>query len=127
MEARSQNIEIYRRMVTLSISPQKNKYRHFLESANKILFGQDYLFEFDWEYLSALVNENYNAYVDRLIQTYPEMTDMEMKCGFSLTEIAEITGKSSHTIYKYSSHIRKKAGIPENKNTVEFLDSVLAM
>lgn len=133
MEARSQNIEIYRRMVTLSISPQKNKYRHFLESANKILFGQDYLFEFDWEYLSALVNENYNAYVDRLIQTYPEMTDMEikigilLKCGFSLTEIAEITGKSSHTIYKYSSHIRKKAGIPENKNTVEFLDSVLAM
>lgn len=132
MGARSQNIEIYRRMVTLSISPQKNKYRNFLENANKILFGQDYLFEFDWDYLSSLVNENYNGYVNKLMQTYPDMTDMEikicvlLKCGFSLTEIAEITRKSSHTIYKYSSHIRKKAGIPENKNTVEFLDNVLS-
>lgn len=131
MEARSQNIEIYRKMVTLSISPQKNKYRHFLENANKILFGQDYLFEFDWEYLSSLVNQNYNGYLDKLSQSYPDMTDMEikicvlLKSGFSLTEIADITGKSSHTIYKYSSHIRKKAGIPENKNTVEFLDSAL--
>lgn len=131
MEARSQNIEIYRKMVTLSISPQKNKYRHFLENANKILFGQDYLFEFDWEYLVALVNQNYNGYVDKLNRTYSDMTDMEikicvlLKCGFSLIEIADITAKSSHTIYKYSSHIRKKAGIPENKNTVEFLDSAL--
>lgn len=132
MESRSQNIEIYRRMVTLSISPQKNKYRHFLENANKILFAQDYEFEFDWEYASSLVNKNYNGYVNKLTEVYPDMTDMEikisvlLKCGFSLTEIAEITGKSTHTIYKYSSHIRKKAGIPENKNTVEFLDSALA-
>ena len=133
MGARSQNIEIYRRMVSLSISPQKNKYRHFLESANKILFGLDYQFEFDWEYVSSLVNENYNGYVDRLIQTYPDMTDMEikicvlLKSGFSLTEIADITKKSTHTIYKYSSHIRKKADIPENENTVEFLNNKLIL
>lgn len=133
MVTRCQNIEIYRRMVSLSMSPQKNKYKHFLDSANKILYDQDYLFKFDWEYVSLLVNENYNGYVDRLVQTYPEMTDIEtkicvlLKCGFFLTEIADITEKSTHTIYKYSSNVRKKAGVPEYKNTVEFLDDVLAM
>lgn len=131
MEARSQNVELYRKMVKLSISPQKTKYRLFLENANKILFGHDYLFEFDWEYALTLINENYNNYAIRLVDKYPELTDLEVKIcillkfGFTLTEIAEIAGKSTHTIYKYSSHIRKKLGIPENHNTVEFLDSIL--
>lgn len=133
MEVRSQNIELYRKMVVLSISPQKSKYRHFLENANKILFGLDYLFEFDWEYASELVNTSYNGYVDKLNQRYSDMTDMEkkicvlLKCGFTLTEIADITVKSTHTIYKYSSNIRKKASIPENKNTVDFLDQELLL
>lgn len=131
MGARHQNLEVYRRIVMLSISPQKNKYRHFLENINKILFGHDYLFEFDWEYASSLVNESYGNYVIRLVDKYSDLTDLEvkicvlLKIGFLLSEIADITEKSSHTIYKYSSHVRKKLEIPENRNTVEFMDSVL--
>lgn len=131
MKARSQNVELYKKMVILSISPQKNKYAAFLQNANKILFGQDSFFEFDWEYTVSLMNENYNNYVTRLCEKYPDLTLLEvkicvlLKIGFSLTEIADITEKSTHTIYKYSSNIRKKTGIPENANTVDFLDNEL--
>lgn len=131
MGTRHQNINLYRRMVTLTLSPQKNKYRQFLDTANKILFGQDYEFEFEWEYASSLVNETYNNYVVRLTEKFPTLTELEtkicvlLKIGFSLTEIADLIGKSSHTIYKYSSNIRKKLNIPENSNTIEYLDGEL--
>lgn len=131
MKGRSQNVELYRKMVVLSISPQKNKYSAFLHNANKILYGEDSPFEFDWEYTLSLINETYDNYAKRLYENYPDFTVLEikicvlLKIGFSLTEIADITGKSMHTIYKYSSNIRKKAGIPENANTVEFLDNQL--
>lgn len=131
MKGRSQNVELYRKMVILSISPQKNKYSAFLHNANKILYGEDSLFEFDWEYTFSLINETYDNYAKRLCEKYPDFTNLEvkicvlLKIGFSLTEIADITEKSMHTIYKYSSNIRKKAGIPENVNTIEFLDNQL--
>lgn len=131
MKARSQNVELYRKMVLLSISPQKSKYSAFLNNANQILYGQDDLFEFDWEYTLSLINETYDNYAERLSEKYPDLTLLEvkicvlLKIGFTLIEIADITEKSMHTIYKYSSNVRKKAGIPENANTIEFLDNQL--
>lgn len=133
MKARHQNLDLYKRMVILSMSPQKSKYRSFLETANKILLGHDYEFEFDWEYASSLVNTTYHNYVVRLTEKYPTLTELEvkicilLKIGFSLTEISDITGKSTHTIYKYSSHIRKKLEISDNTHTVEFIDNSLAL
>lgn len=125
------NIEVlngYVRMVQLSISPRKNKYKTFLLEYNKIMYNLDEAFFFNWEIFCHLLNNAYNKYLDRLYADYSYLSDKEVyviamqKAGFEIAEIAEISGYSINTIYKRNSDIRRKMEIPESGNIIEFID-----
>ena len=121
-------LDTYKKMMFLSISPQKSKYESFLNDYNRILFGKEESFLIDWGVILSLVNSIYNDYSIKLSKKYSQLNDIEkktcilLKIGFSFTEIAGILDKSIHTIYKYSSIIRKKLSIPEDENIIEFID-----
>lgn len=122
----------YLRMVQMSISPRKNKYKTFLLEYNRIMYNLDEEFYFNWEIFSQLLNNAYNKYLDRLYADFGYLSDKEIrviamqKAGFEIAEIAELSGYSINTIYKRNSDIRRKLGIPESGSIIEFIDEKLA-
>jgi tetratricopeptide (TPR) repeat protein/DNA-binding CsgD family transcriptional regulator len=123
-----QRLESYKKMVRLSISPQKQKYTRFLQEYNKILFDSDEDFLFDWETAKTFVNNLYDNYIGRLKNLKPELTDIEiqiiilLKLGFHISEISEILEKSIHTIYRYCSDFRKKQKISSDQSIITYID-----
>ncbi len=124
----NQRFEIYKKMVRLSISPNKVKHTIFLREYNKILFGKNDEVVIDWNILYDFTDSIFDNYSLKIKNLYPEVTETEektiilYKLGFKPTEIAVILDKSIHTIYKYSSTIRKNLGIPEDENIIGFID-----
>ena len=122
----------YMRMVQLSISPQKNKYKNFLQEYNKITYNCDKEFKFNWNIFCDLLNNAHRKYVDKLKCRFKRLTNKEIqaiamqKAGFEMSDIAEIFGYSINTVYKRNSDIRKKLKIPELGNIIEFIDQKLA-
>lgn len=125
-----QRLVIYKKMVRLYISPHKEKHKPFLKEYNKMLFDKDNDNEFaiDWNILYNLSNNIFNNYAEKLCHLYPLFNDIEQKMiilqklSFNPTEISAILEKSIHTIYKYSSNIRKKLNISENDSVIDFID-----
>lgn len=125
-----QRLLIYKRMVQLSVSPNKDKHKAFLKEYNKLLFGKDddFEFEIDWDIIYDFGNSVFDNFVEKIDSNYPEFNDTDrkmiilQKLGFNMTEIATILGKSIHTLYKYSSTIRKNLNVPENGSVVDFMD-----
>lgn len=128
-----QRLEIYKRMVRLSISPNRAKHKLFLMEYNKILFDHDDDSDFaiDWDIIFDWSNCIYDNYIEKLSLYYPSISDIEkkiiilQKISFNITEISAILEKSVHTIYKYSSNIRKHLNIPEGDNIIDYLDKKL--
>jgi tetratricopeptide (TPR) repeat protein len=124
----NQRFEIYKRMVRLSISPNRTKHLNFLREYNKILFDKDDDVIIDWNILYNFTDNIFDNYSHRIRNMYSQITEIEekiiilYKLGFKPTEIAIILDKSIHTIYKYNSTIRKNLGIPEDENIIEFID-----
>lgn len=124
----NQRFEIYKKMVRLSISPNRAKHMNFLREYNKILFGKDDEVVIDWNILYNFTDGIFDNYSLKIKKLYSEITETEekiiilYKLGFKPTETAIILDKSIHTIYKYSSTIRKNLGIPEDENIIEFID-----
>lgn len=124
----NQRFEIYKKMVRLSISPNRAKHKNFLREYNKILFSKDDEVVIDWNILYNFTDGIFDNYSLKIKKLYPEITEAEekiiilYKLGFKPTETAVILDKSIHTIYKYSSTIRKNLGIPEDENIIEFID-----
>lgn len=122
---------IYKRMIQLSISPNKDKHKAFLKEYNKILFNKENEVVFDWNIIYDFGNHIFENYIEKLNNSYTQLNDMEknililQKMGFSITEIATILGKSIHTLYKYSSNIRKNLNIHESDSVIDFIDAKL--
>lgn len=122
----------YIRMVQLSISPKKNKYKNFLLDYNKIMYNCDEEFTFSWDLFCRLLNNAHNNYIDKLNSDFGFLTDKEIqviamqKAGFDLAQIAEILEYSINTIYKRNSNIRKKMEIPESGSIIDFIDQVFS-
>lgn len=122
---------IYKRMIQLSISPNKVKHKAFLIEYNKILFNKENEVVFDWNIIYDFGNHIFENYIEKLNNLYPELSDTDrsiiilQKMGFSMTEIAVILEKSIHTLYKYSSNIRKSLNIHESDSVIDFIDEKL--
>ncbi|MFT3993216.1 MAG: hypothetical protein QM660_02835 [Dysgonomonas sp.] len=119
---------IYILMVRLSISPQKNRYQKFLLDYNSFIYDNDEEFRFEWTEFRLLLNNNCNNYINNLESLFPNLSDKEIqaismqKAGFDIPDIANISGYSVNTIYKRNSDIRRKLGIMELGNIIQFID-----
>lgn len=82
----------------------------------------------DWGKVFEMIDSLYSGFYSKLHRQYGEqLTQKEeqiivlMAAGFSTKEISVITGQATSTIYVRKSSIRKKLGVPEKENIVEFL------
>lgn len=82
----------------------------------------------DWIKLFEMIDNLYSGFYSKLHRQYGEqLTPKEeqiivlMVAGFSTKEISVITGQTTSTIYVRKSSIRKKLGVPEKEDIVEFL------
>lgn len=82
----------------------------------------------DWGKVFEMIDNLYSGFYTRLYREYGELlTPKEeqiivlMVAGFSTKEISVITGQTTSTIYVRKSSIRKKLGVPEKEDIVEFL------
>lgn len=82
----------------------------------------------DWENLFELIDNLYSGFYSKLHRKYGELLTQKEKqiivlmlAGFSTKEISVITGQTTATIYVRKSSIRKKLGVPEKEDIVEFL------
>ena len=82
----------------------------------------------DWGKVFEMIDSLYSRFYSKLHRQYGEqLTPKEeqiivlMVAGFSTKEISVITGQTTSTIYVRKSSIRKKLGVPEKEDIVEFL------
>lgn len=82
----------------------------------------------DWGKVFEMIDSLYSGFYSRLHRQYgAQLTPKEeqiivlMVAGFSTKEISVITGQTTSTIYVRKSSIRKKLGVPEKDDIVEFL------
>lgn len=82
----------------------------------------------DWGKVFEIIDNLYSGFYSKLHRQYGEqLTPKEeqiivlMVAGFSTKEISVITGQTTSTIYVRKSSIRKKLGVPEKEDIVEFL------
>ena len=82
----------------------------------------------DWGKVFEMIDNLYSGFYTRLYREYGELlTPKEeqiivlMVAEFSTKEISVITGQTTSTIYVRKSSIRKKLGVPEKEDIVEFL------
>lgn len=82
----------------------------------------------DWGKVFEMIDNLYSGFYSKLHRQYGEqLTPKEeqiivlMVVGFSTKEISVITGQTTSTIYVRKSSIRKKLGVPEKEDIVEFL------
>ncbi len=82
----------------------------------------------DWIKLFEMIDSLYSGFYSKLHRQYgvqltlkEEQIIVLMVAGFSTKEISVITGQTTSTIYVRKSSIRKKIGVPEKEDIVEFL------
>ena len=82
----------------------------------------------DWGKVFEMIDSLYSGFYSKLHCQYGEqLTPKEeqiivlMVAGFSTKEISVITGQTTSTIYVRKSSTRKKLGVPEKEDIVEFL------
>lgn len=82
----------------------------------------------DWGKVFEMIDSLYSGFYSKLHRQYGvQLTPKEeqiivlMVAGFSTKEISVITGQTTSTIYVRKSSIRKKLGVPEKEDIVEFL------
>lgn len=82
----------------------------------------------DWTKVFEMIDSLYSGFYGKLHGEYGELLSPKeeqiivlMLAGFSTKEISVITGQTTSTIYVRKSSIRKKLGVPEKEDIVEFL------
>ncbi|MBP3537531.1 MAG: helix-turn-helix transcriptional regulator [Muribaculaceae bacterium] len=82
----------------------------------------------DWGKVFEMIDSLYSGFYSRFHRQHGEqLTPKEeqiivlMVAGFSTKEISVITGQTTSTVYVRKSSIRKKLGVPEKEDIVEFL------
>lgn len=124
-------LRIYKLMVRLAISPQKNRHQKFLLDYNSFIYNSDDTFQFNWVTFEILLNNISNRYVDKLRSLFSNLSEKEVqvvamqKAGFEIPDIAVILEYSVNTVYKRNSDIRKKLNVPESGNIIYFIDQKL--
>lgn len=82
----------------------------------------------DWKKVFEIIDNLYSGFYNRLHSRYGDMLSLKeeqiialMAAGFSTKEISVITGQTTSTIYVRKTSIRKKLGVPEKEDIVNFL------
>lgn len=82
----------------------------------------------DWGKVFEMIDNIYSGFYSRIHRQYGEQLSAKeeqiivlMVAGFSTKEISVITGHTTSTIYVRKSSVRKKLGVPEKEDIVEFL------
>ena len=82
----------------------------------------------DWTKVFEMIDSLYSGFYGKLHGEYGELLSPKeeqiivlMLAGFSTKEISVITGQTTSTIYVRKSSIRKKLGVSEKEDIVEFL------
>jgi len=102
---------------------EKEKGKKLLKKFNEIVYGQENL---DWKLLYKTMNDMEDGVFDKISKTYPELDESEFRicalsyAGLSNAEIAIVLKFSVNTIQTKKYLIRKKLGIKEYGNMVEF-------
>ncbi|MBO5455728.1 MAG: hypothetical protein J6A20_04355 [Muribaculaceae bacterium] len=84
----------------------------------------------DWGNVFGMIDNLYSGFYTKLRDKYREVLSLKeeqiivlMVACFSTKEISVITGQTTSTIYVRKSSIRKKLGVPEKEDIVQFLQS----
>lgn len=82
----------------------------------------------DWENVYKIIDNLYSGFYSTLHGRYGDVLSPKeeqiivlMVAGFSTKEISVITGHTTSTIYVRKTSIRKKLGVPEKEDIVEYL------
>lgn len=82
----------------------------------------------DWQRVFEIIDNLYSGFYGKLHETYgsrlsqkEEQIIVLMLAGFSTKEISVLTGQTTSTIYVRKTSIRKKLGVPEKEDIVNFL------
>lgn len=82
----------------------------------------------DWGKVFEMIDNIYSGFYSRIHRQYGEQLSAKEEqiivlivAGFSTKEISVITGHTTSTVYVRKSSIRKKLGVPEKEDIVEFL------
>jgi len=105
---------------------EKQKGHKLLKKFNEIVYQDS---SFNWDILYTTINELHDGFFEKINSKYPSLDDVEFKIccliyiGFSNSEISVLLGKSISTIVAKRTLIRKKMGMREHANIVNFLEN----
>lgn len=105
---------------------EKKHGQKLLKKFNEIVYNQASL---DWNLLYQTMNELHNGYFDSLRTAFPQLDESEFRIccliysDFTNAEIAIIMEQSINTITAKRSSIRKKIGVKDYGNIVDYLNN----
>ncbi|NDV94792.1 hypothetical protein D0T84_07645 [Dysgonomonas sp. 521] len=105
---------------------EKKYGEKLLKKFNEIVYNQATL---DWNILYQTMNELHDGFFDSLRETFPQLDESEFRIccliysDFTNSEISIIMGQSINTVTSKRSTIRKKIGVKDYGNIVDYLNS----
>lgn len=108
---------------------EKKHGEKLLKKFNEIVYNQASL---DWDLLYQTMNELHDGFFDSLREAFPQLDESEFRIccliysDFTNAEISIIMEQSINTITSKRSSIRKKIGVKDYGNIVDYLDSNVA-
>jgi len=106
---------------------EKVKGKEVLKKVNEIIYGQD---DNNWSMFIEMVNVLYDNYLDRLRNSFPDLSESELlicclsKIGLNNIEISLLIKTSQNAVQKRKSVIRQKTDMKEQENFVKQLDQI---
>lgn len=122
------DMEIARRVSYLRYSTN-DKGQKLLQEIEKLnLLNGNKLLNTQWKDFFQHIDLVFDGFYTKLCEKYPSLIDKEIQlccmliAGFRTEEIAAIWGQSIYTVHKCKTSVRKKIGVPEGIELINFLN-----